>query len=95
MNLFKRTPKQVTAFQSLFWWNTSTEPIGVVALMSSPCFNPCSGGILLLRTAGSNIDNSIVGFNPCSGGILLLKYLIGLLLLLQSVSILVLVEYFY
>ena len=35
-------------FQSLFWWNTSTDFLLIVSTDNTVGFNPCSGGILLL-----------------------------------------------
>ena len=82
-------------FQSLFWWNTSTDVYFLFSHTADHCFNPCSGGILLLTRACKSSGQFFFSFNPCSGGILLLNLDCSAPFLPIDVSILVLVEYFY
>ena len=62
--------------------------------VSQSCFNPCSGGLWLLRTPESRESEILRGFNPCSGGLWLLsEFLFYYIQKLLKVSILVLVDY--
>ena len=54
--------KLTNEFQSLFWWNTSTDwPVRLVFPILS-CFNPCSGGILLLSLGLCRIMTLMAAF---------------------------------
>ena len=74
-NKSKKETEKIEVFQSLFWWIMVAKTTnGKLSNLGDKSFNPCSGGLWLLRFIRFSPKSIYkLSFNPCSGGLWLLS----------------------